>query len=46
MLSFKVRLVQKKDTGHVYAMKILRKKDMVEKEQVKIDVFFQSSKTL
>merc|ERR1719225_600808 len=29
-----VRLVQKIDTGHVYAMKILRKADMVEKEQV------------
>ncbi|KAL5007847.1 hypothetical protein ScPMuIL_016653 [Solemya velum] len=29
-----VRLVQKKDTGHVYAMKILRKVDMLEKEQV------------
>ena len=29
-----VRLVQKKDTGHVYAMKILRKADMLEKEQV------------
>ena len=29
-----MRLVQKKDTGHVYAMKILRKKDMLEKEQV------------
>jgi len=29
-----VRLVQKVDTGHVYAMKILRKSDMVEKEQV------------
>jgi hypothetical protein len=27
--------VQKKDTGHVYAMKILRKADMLEKEQVK-----------
>jgi len=26
--------VQKKDTGHVYAMKILRKADMLEKEQV------------
>ena len=26
--------MQKKDTGHVYAMKILRKKDMLEKEQV------------
>lgn len=31
---FQVRLVQKKDTGHVYAMKILRKADMLEKEQV------------
>jgi hypothetical protein len=31
-----VRLVQKKDTGHVYAMKILRKLDMVEKEQVSV----------
>lgn len=30
-----VRLVQKKDTGHIYAMKILRKADMLEKEQVK-----------
>lgn len=29
-----VRLVQKKDTGHVYAMKILHKADMLEKEQV------------
>merc|ERR1719348_2022006 len=29
-----VRLVQKVDTGHVYAMKVLRKEDMVEKEQV------------
>merc|ERR1740122_892788 len=29
-----VRLVQKVDTGHVYAMKILRKAEMVEKEQV------------
>ncbi|CAK8679342.1 unnamed protein product [Clavelina lepadiformis] len=29
-----VRLVQKKDTGHIYAMKMLRKKDMMEKEQV------------
>lgn len=29
-----VRLVQKKDTGHVFAMKILRKADMLEKEQV------------
>ena len=30
-----VRLVQKRDTGHVYAMKILKKSAMVEKEQVK-----------
>lgn len=29
-----VRLVQKVDTGHVFAMKVLHKKDMVEKEQV------------
>ncbi|CAD7672308.1 unnamed protein product [Nyctereutes procyonoides] len=29
-----VWLVQKKDTGHVYAMKILRKADLLEKEQV------------
>ena len=29
-----VALVQKLDTGHVYAMKILRKSDMLEKEQV------------
>ena len=29
-----VRLVQKRDTGHVFAMKILRKSDMLEKEQV------------
>jgi len=29
-----VRLVQKRDTGHVYAMKILRKADMLEKDQV------------
>ncbi|XP_072046813.1 serine/threonine-protein kinase tricornered-like, partial [Amphiura filiformis] len=29
-----VRLVQKKDTGHIYAMKILRKADMHAKEQV------------
>ncbi|VDN24469.1 unnamed protein product [Gongylonema pulchrum] len=28
-----VRLVQKVDTGHVYAMKILRKTEMLEKEQ-------------
>lgn len=26
--------MQKKDTGHIYAMKILRKADMLEKEQV------------
>lgn len=29
-----IRLVQKKDTGHVYAMKILRKHDMMMKDQV------------
>lgn len=29
-----VRLVQKVDTGHVYAMKVLRKVEMVEREQV------------
>ena len=29
-----VRLVQKVDTGHIYAMKVLRKSEMVEKEQV------------
>ena len=29
-----VRLVQKIDNGHIYAMKVLRKSDMVEKEQV------------
>ncbi|KJH40430.1 kinase domain protein [Dictyocaulus viviparus] len=29
----KVRLVQKIDSGHIYAMKILRKSEMLEKEQ-------------
>lgn len=29
-----VRLVQKKDTGHVFAMKILRKKEMLDRDQV------------
>lgn len=29
-----VRLVQKVDTGHIYAMKMLRKEDMLKKEQV------------
>ena len=29
-----VRLVQKKDTGHIYAMKILRKRDMIKKDQI------------
>ncbi|CAF2526752.1 unnamed protein product [Rotaria sp. Silwood2] len=29
-----VRLVQKRDTGHIYAMKILRKEDMLLREQV------------
>ena len=33
-VKFQVRLVQKKDTGHVYAIKILRKADMLEKEQI------------
>ena len=33
-----VALVQKLDTGHVYAMKILRKADMLEKEQVSFGV--------
>jgi serine/threonine kinase 38 len=32
--SLKVRLVQKRDTGHIYAMKILRKEDMLLREQV------------
>ena len=31
-----VRLVQKNDTGHIYAMKILRKEDMHAKEQVSL----------
>ncbi|VDM63050.1 unnamed protein product [Angiostrongylus costaricensis] len=31
--SLKVRLVQKIDSGHIYAMKILRKSEMLEKEQ-------------
>ena len=35
MCVLQVRLVQKKDTGHIYAMKILRKVDMLEKEQVR-----------
>ena len=38
-----VRLVQKGDTGHVYAMKILRKADIIEKEQVLILTFACSS---
>ena len=32
-----VNLVQKKDTGMIYAMKVLRKADMLEKEQVRAD---------
>ena len=28
------RLVQKIDTGHIYAMKVLRKREMVEKDQL------------
>lgn len=43
-----VRLVQKLVTGHVYAMKILRKADMVEKKQLvhvpaERDVLFEAS---
>lgn len=34
--------MQKKDTGHVYAMKILRKIDMLEKEQVENEIFYRS----
>lgn len=37
MCDLQVRLVQKKDTGHIYAMKILRKADMLEKEQVLVE---------
>lgn len=44
--SLKVRLVQKKDTGHIYAMKILRKADMLEKEQVCVVQVPQISKLL
>ena len=29
-----LRLVQKNDTGHIYAMKVLRKREMVEKDQL------------
>eukprot|EP00127_Corallochytrium_limacisporum_P002959 Clim_evm6s144 gene=Clim_evmTU6s144 len=29
-----VRLVQKKDTGNIYAMKVMRKSDMIDKDQV------------
>ena len=29
-----LRLVQKIDTGHIYAMKVLRKREMVEKDQL------------
>uniref|UniRef100_A0A1I8GGL6 non-specific serine/threonine protein kinase n=1 Tax=Macrostomum lignano TaxID=282301 RepID=A0A1I8GGL6_9PLAT len=29
-----VRLVQKRDTGHIYAMKILKKVDMLQKDQI------------
>ncbi len=29
-----MRLCQKKDTGVIYAMKILRKSDMLEKDQI------------
>ena len=33
-MTIQVRLVQKRDTGHIYAMKILRKQDMLLREQV------------
>jgi hypothetical protein len=41
MLSFnnQVRLVQKVDTGKIYAMKTLRKADMMQKDQVSIFFF-------
>ena len=42
-LLVEVRLVQKNDTGHVYAMKTLRKSDMLAKEQVSYFIFFTSS---
>lgn len=32
--SFKVRLVQKTDTGKIYAMKTLKKEEMLKKDQV------------
>ena len=32
-----VHLVQKHDTGQVYAMKIVRKADVLEKERVTVD---------
>ena len=35
--------MQKKDTGHVYAMKILRKADMLEKEQVRQNSVWQDA---
>ena len=35
-----VRLVQKQDTGTTYAMKLLRKTDMVRKDQVCLVFFF------
>lgn len=31
----KVRLVQKTDTGKIYAMKLLRKNEMLKKDQVR-----------
>lgn len=37
-----MRLVQKIDTGHIYAMKILRKADMLEKEQVYFIIFLNN----
>ncbi|KAJ1557367.1 Serine/threonine-protein kinase, partial [Cladochytrium tenue] len=40
-----VRLVQKKDTGKIYAMKTLRKSEMVKKAQAERDVLAESAKT-
>ena len=43
--TFQVRLVQKHDTGHIYAMKILRKAEMLEKEQVYLIYFIPDRNT-
>lgn len=34
VMVFKVRLVQKSDTGKIYAMKTLKKDEMLKKDQV------------